>query len=94
MSRMFYIAVTQQVLLFGAESWVLTGKIEAADSGPLRGLGATGGDTGPPKMVGAEGNRLETGTGEDRQRGDGGDDNRHGGGGKNGAGSGGNIGSS
>ena len=29
-SRMFYIAVTQQVLLFGAESWVLTGKTEAA----------------------------------------------------------------
>ena len=29
-SRMFYIAVTQQVLLFGAESWVLTGKMEAA----------------------------------------------------------------
>ena len=29
-SRMFYIAVTQQVLLFGAEYWVLTGKIEAA----------------------------------------------------------------
>ena len=27
---MFYIAVTQQVLLFGAESWVLTGKMEAA----------------------------------------------------------------
>ena len=30
LSRMFYIAVTQQVLLFGAESWVLTGKMEAA----------------------------------------------------------------
>ena len=29
-SRMFYIAVTQKVLLFGAESWVLTGKMEAA----------------------------------------------------------------
>ena len=29
-SRMFYIAVTQQVLLFGAESWVLTGKMEAS----------------------------------------------------------------
>ena len=28
-SRMFYISVTQQVLLFGAESWVLTGKMEA-----------------------------------------------------------------
>ena len=27
---MFYIAVTQQVLLFGAESWVLMGKMEAA----------------------------------------------------------------
>ena len=27
---MFYIAMTQQVLLFGAESWVLTGKMEAA----------------------------------------------------------------
>ena len=26
-SRMFYIAVTQQVLLFGAESWVLTGNL-------------------------------------------------------------------
>ena len=29
-SRMFYIAVTQQVLFFGVESWVLTGKMEAA----------------------------------------------------------------
>ena len=29
-SHNFYIAVTQQVLLFGAESWVLTGKMEAA----------------------------------------------------------------
>ena len=29
-SRNFYIAVTQQVLLFGAESWVLKGKMEAA----------------------------------------------------------------
>ena len=29
-SRNFYIAVTQQVLLFGADSWVLTGKMEAA----------------------------------------------------------------
>ena len=29
-SRMFYIDVTQQVLLFGAESWVMTGKMEAA----------------------------------------------------------------
>ena len=28
-SRNFYIAVTQQVLLFGAESWVLTVKMEA-----------------------------------------------------------------
>ena len=27
---MFYMAVTQQVLLFWAESWVLTGKMEAA----------------------------------------------------------------
>ena len=26
----FYIAVTQQVLLFGAESWVLTKRMEAA----------------------------------------------------------------
>ena len=26
----FYIAVTQQVLLFGAETWVLTVKMEAA----------------------------------------------------------------
>ena len=61
-------------------------------SGPLRGIGATGGITGPPKMVGAEGDRLETGTGEDITRGDGGNDNRHGRGGDNGAGSGGNIG--
>ena len=30
MSRNFYIAVTQQVLLFGAEPWVLTGNMEAA----------------------------------------------------------------
>ena len=29
-SRSFYIAVTQQVLLFGAETWVLTKKMEAA----------------------------------------------------------------
>ena len=29
-SRNFYIAVTQQVLLFGAETWVLTKKMEAA----------------------------------------------------------------
>ena len=29
-SRNFYISVTQQVLLFGAESWVVTGKREAA----------------------------------------------------------------
>ena len=29
MSRNFYIAVTQQVLLFGAETWVLTVKMEA-----------------------------------------------------------------
>ena len=43
-------------------------------------------------MVGAEGDQLETGTGEDRKRGDGGDDNRHGGGRDNGAGSGSNIG--
>ena len=67
-------------------------RCNAADSDPLRGLGATGGDTGPPKMVGAEGYRLETGTGEERKRGDGGNDNRHGRGGDNGAGSGGNIG--
>ena len=30
MSRNFYIAVTQQVLLFGAKTWVLTVKMEAA----------------------------------------------------------------
>ena len=30
MSRNFYIAVTQQVLLFGAGTWVLTKKMEAA----------------------------------------------------------------
>ena len=30
MSRKFYIAVTQQVLLFGAETWVLTRRMEAA----------------------------------------------------------------
>ena len=29
-SRSFYTAVTQQVILFGAESWVLTKKIESA----------------------------------------------------------------
>ena len=29
-SRNFYIAVTQQVLLFGAESWVLTKRMESA----------------------------------------------------------------
>ena len=27
---MFYIAMAQQVLLFGADSWVLTGKMEAS----------------------------------------------------------------
>ena len=30
MSRSFYTAVTQQVLLFGAETWVLTRKMESA----------------------------------------------------------------
>ena len=29
MSRTFYIYVTQQFLLFGAETWVLTKKMEA-----------------------------------------------------------------
>ena len=29
-SRSFYTSVTQQVLLFGAETWVLTQKIESA----------------------------------------------------------------
>ena len=29
-SRNFYIAVTQQVLLFGADTWVLTKRMEAA----------------------------------------------------------------
>ena len=29
-SRSFYTAVTQQVLLFGAETWVLTKKMESA----------------------------------------------------------------
>ena len=29
-SRSFYTAVTQQVLLFGAETWVLTSKMESA----------------------------------------------------------------
>ena len=29
-SRIFYTAVTQQVLLFGAETWVLTKKMESA----------------------------------------------------------------
>ena len=39
----------------------------------------TGGGTGPPKMVGADGNRLEAGAGEERKRGGGGrrDSNRH-----------------
>ena len=31
-----------------------------------------GGDTGPPKMVGTDRNRLEAGAGEDRKRGGGG----------------------
>ena len=43
-----------------------------ADSGPLRGHGTTGGDTGPPKMVGADGNILENGAGAERKRGGGG----------------------
>ena len=30
MSRTFYITVTQQVLLFGAETWVLTKNMESA----------------------------------------------------------------
>ena len=30
MTRSFYTAVTQQVLLFGAESWVLTKRMESA----------------------------------------------------------------
>ena len=29
-SRTFYITVTQQVLIFGAETWVLTAKMEKA----------------------------------------------------------------
>ena len=33
LSRNFYIAVTQQVLLFGAETWVLTKNMEAALEG-------------------------------------------------------------
>ena len=39
----------------------------------------TGEDTGPPKMVGADGNRLETGAGAERKRGGGGrrDGNSH-----------------
>ena len=41
-------------------------RCNAADSGPLQGIGAKGGDTGPPKMVGADGDRLETGTEEER----------------------------
>ena len=150
MSRMFYIAVTQQVILFGAESWVLTGKMEAAldafqgrvarrltgrtprrggdekwfclplvgatqatgivrvrtsvlrrqntvaqfvatrpISGPLRGIGATGGDTGPPTLVGAEGTGIGPGEREGERRGDGGDGKRrHGVGRNNGAGGG------
>ena len=34
-------------------------RCDETDSGPLRGLGATGGDTGPPTLVGAEGTDLE-----------------------------------
>ena len=30
MSQIFYTAVTQQVLLFGAETWVLTRNMESA----------------------------------------------------------------
>ena len=52
------------------------------------------GGTGPPKMVGADGNRLETGAGAERKRGDGGrlDDNNHCRDGDNDAGDGGIIG--
>ena len=50
-----------------------------------------GGETGPPKMVGADGNRLETGAGAERKRGDRGrrDGNSHGRDGDNDAGGGG-----
>ena len=37
----------------------------------MRGRNDGGGDTGPPKMVGADRNRLEAGAGEDRKRGGG-----------------------
>ena len=130
MSRNFYISVTQQVLLFGAEYWVLTVKMEAAldafqgrvarrlmgrmphrgrdgkwvylplaggdkgrgdseskdigppeteygraircgaaDSGTLCGDGATGGGTGPSKMVGTARDQLEAGAGEEGKSG-------------------------
>ena len=48
-------------------------------SPPPLGKVLRGGDTGPPKMVGTDRNRLEAGAGEERKRGGGGrkDSNRH-----------------
>ena len=40
-------------------------RCDAADSGTMRGDGATGGDTGHPKMVGTARDRLEAGAGEE-----------------------------
>ena len=40
-------------------------RCDATDSGPMRGFGAAEGYKGPPTLVGAEGNRLDTG---ERQR--------------------------
>ena len=37
-SRIFYTAVTQQVLLFGAETWVLTRRMESAQDASRAGL--------------------------------------------------------
>ena len=44
-------------------------RCNAVDSGTLCGDETTGGDTGPPKMVGTEPNRLEAGAGEERKSG-------------------------
>ena len=53
-------------------------RCNAADSGTLRGDETTGVDTGPPKMVVTDRNRLEAGVGEELKYGGGGRKDRNG----------------
>ena len=52
-SRSFYTAVTQQVLLFGAQSWVLTIHVESSDDSTWEGRNTTA-PLGPPDIRGAQ----------------------------------------